>query len=120
MGARDYMESSSLLVQQKKAHLVLGVSQSTFWRHIRPELPQCRKGGSVYYRRVDLEQWIDESMGGCDRSHNLLKGKELWESENQSQGSMSELGFGTLINKSTKGGYIEQLEQLIAKRQNKS
>ena len=120
MGARDYMESSSLLVQQKKAHLVLGVSQSTFWRHIRPELPQCRKGGSVYYRRVDLEQWIDESMGGCDRSHNLLKGKELWESENQSQGSMNELGFGTLINKSTKEGYIEQLEQLIAKRQNKS
>jgi predicted DNA-binding transcriptional regulator AlpA len=113
------MESSSLLVQQKKAHLVLGVSQSTFWRHIRPELPQCRKGGSVYYRRVDLEQWIDESMGGCDRSHNLLKGKELWESENQSQGSMSELGFGTLINKSTKGGYIKQLEQLTSKKLNK-
>ena len=113
------MQRVSLLVQQKDVHKELGVSQSTFWRHIRSELPRRLVGGSVYYRRVDLERWIDEGMGGCDRSQNPLKGKESWESENQSQGSMSELGFGTLINKSTKGGYIKQLEQLTSKKLNK-
>ena len=114
------MQRVPFLVQQKDVHKELGVSQSTFWRHIRPQLPQCCIGGNVYYRRVDLEQWIDESMGGCDRSQDPLKGNLLWESVNHSQGSMSELGFGTSINKSTEGGYIKQLEQLIAERQKKS
>ena len=113
------MNNSSLLIQQKIAHLVIGVSKSTFWRHIRDHLPKCLIGGNVYYQRVDLERWIANSMSGCDRSQNPLKGTSIWESEKHSQVSTNEQGSGTSTNESMEGGYIKQLEKLIEKKRNK-
>jgi len=99
---------------------VLGVAETTFRRHIRPQLRKIKVGACVFYDKIDLESWIEQSKDGCDRTRNPKHGDGLWENENNFQGSSSAQEFGTSTNKSMEGGYVNQLEQLIAEKQSKS
>lgn len=110
MGSED-----SLLVQQNVAHKVLGMSASTFMRYVSIHLPKRKIGRSVFYKRIDLAQWIDESFESCNRTQNPSNGDSLWEREKICQASPSAVGSGTSTNKSTEGGYVEQLEKLREK-----
>jgi predicted DNA-binding transcriptional regulator AlpA len=49
-----------LAYNQREAAAMLGVSVSTFRRHIRYELPQPKfVGGRLLYRHRDLEAWLN-------------------------------------------------------------
>ena len=105
----------SLLVQQNVAHEVLNMSASTFRRHVSIHLPKIKVGRSVFYRRVDLMRWIEDSFESCNRTQSPSNGGSLWESEKKCQDSSSVMGSGTSINRSMEGGYVEQLEKLREK-----
>lgn len=109
------VSNDSLLVQQNVAHKVLDMSASTFRRHVSIHLPKIKVGRSVFYRRVDLMSWIEDSFESCNRTQSPSNGGSLWESEKKCQDSSSVMGSGTSINRSKEGGYVEQLEKLREK-----
>lgn len=48
-----------LAYSQAEAAALLGVSVSTFQRHVRPELPTpVFVGGRLIFKRADLERWL--------------------------------------------------------------
>ena len=64
------VSNDSLLVQQNVAHKVLDMSASTFRRHVSIYLPKIKVGRSVFYRRVDLMRWIEDSFESCNRTQS--------------------------------------------------
>ncbi|SRR6266540_352846 len=59
---RDKMEQQNELLRTEAAAQHLGVSQTTLttWRCVkRYALPYLKVGSKVYYRRSDLDQWLE-------------------------------------------------------------
>ena len=109
------------LIQQSRAPEYLGVSRQTFMRHIRPHLSKVRGTGRVVlYRRVDLDQWIEDSVDGCERPKHEDQGDSSWELARKRRACSSEETFGTSTNKSGGKELERRLEQAMKGKQNES
>ena len=110
-----------MLIQQCRAPEYLGVSRQTFWRHIRPHLRKVKGlGRTVFYLRVDLEDWFEDSKGGCERPKHEDQGDSSWELTRKREVYTSAETRGISINKSEEKEFADQLEQAIGKRPSRS
>jgi excisionase family DNA binding protein len=58
---RPIVVSQQLAYSQRQAAAMLGISESTFKRHIRPQLPPpVFVGGRVLFKHRDLERWLNK------------------------------------------------------------
>ena len=111
----------SKLIQQCRVPEYLGVSRQTFWRHIRPYLRKVTgTGRAVLYRRVDLDQWIEDSVDGCERPKHEDRGDSSWELARKQGVYTSAETRGISINKLEEKEFADQLERAIGKKPSRS
>ena len=109
------------LIQQSRAPEYLGVTRQTFLRHVMPHLQKVRgTGRAVFYRRVDLDQWIEDSVDGCERPKHEDRGDSSWELARKKGAYTSAETHGISINKSEEKEFADQLERAIGKRPSRS
>ena len=110
-----------MLIQQCRVPEYLGVSRQTFWRHIRPHLRKIKGlGRTVFYSRVDLDEWFEDSKGGCERPKHEDRGDSSWELARKRRACSSEETFGISTNKSGGKELERRLEQAMKGKQNES
>ena len=117
----DCNQGLSKLISQSLVPDYLGVSRGTFWRHIRPHVPRVKgTGRTALYRRVDLDQWIEDSVDGCERPKHEDQGDSSWELARRREVYTSVETHGTSINKSEEKEFADQLERATGKRPSRS
>jgi hypothetical protein len=47
------------LLNKSESQRYLGLGRSAFERHVRPSLPRFKIGAKVYYKKRDLDEFID-------------------------------------------------------------
>ena len=87
-------------------------------------MPRLRKvkgtGRAVFYRRVDLDKWIEDSVDGCERPKHEDQGDSSWELARKREVYTSAETRGISINKSEEKEFADQLEQAIARKPSRS
>lgn len=111
----------SKLIQQCRVPEYLGVSRQTFLRHVRRNFRKVTgTGRAVFYRRVDLDRWIEDSVDGCERPKHEDKGDSSWELAKKSEAYTSVVTHGTSTKKSEEKEFADQLERAIGKKPSRS
>ena len=72
---RDLTKTPPRLLRRASACEYLGVGRSWFEEHIRPEIPEIKRGGVVLFDRNHLDKWADTHLADSINDKQLLRSK---------------------------------------------
>jgi len=104
--------NSPLLITRAQAASLLGISINTFDRRVRRSLYAIKIGTSVRFRRIEIEEWINDTPECYERPALSKQGDRKWDIEKSPKDSLNVTAFGTSKNKSTGSEFDKALARV--------
>jgi predicted DNA-binding transcriptional regulator AlpA len=112
--------STSIWDKAREAADLLRISINTLDRRVSDQIPKLNIGRRVLFRRIDIEDWIDNTSGCYERPALFQDGDSKWDKTKPSKDSFNVTAFGTSRNKSVGSEFEKALAQLTSEKRKNS